>query len=56
MGRISEIYAYLTSQPEKLTELKKELYYISVNDKTKSVREELKLYKQDNKDELQMLL
>jgi len=56
MGRISEFYAYLKVSPEKLTELKKELYYISVNEKTKSVREEFKLYKQNDNDELQMLL
>jgi len=49
MGRLTEAFAYLSSEPKKVEELKKTFSHITVDDKLKKIRKENKFWKKDKK-------
>lgn len=45
MGKLTEYFKYLEVKPNKLQELKDELFYINITKEMKKQRRKLKLYK-----------
>ena len=45
MGRLTEYYQYLQTEPNKLTDFKEKMAWFTITDADKKLRRKLKLYK-----------
>lgn len=50
MGRLTEYYQYLQTEPSKLNEFKEKMVWFTIKEGDKKLRRELKLYNSAKKD------
>lgn len=51
MGRLTEYYQYLQTEPSKLADFKQNMAWVTVKDEDKKLRRALKLYNKENNSE-----